>query len=75
MAGRSGEHGVPRASATDSDPRSETMEIGKPKRKYTIEPIEDPVRRTKEAPPPAREPERVPRPVPTRTSRAEVPQP
>jgi hypothetical protein len=51
------------------------MEIGKPKRKYTIEPIEDPVRRTKETPPPVRAPERVPGPVPTRTSRAEVPQP
>lgn len=43
------------------------MEIGKPKRKYTIEPVRDPLRRERrvEQPVPAapvREPERTPRP-------------
>jgi len=35
------------------------MEIGKPERKYTIEPIQDPVRRPKESPGPKREREPV----------------
>lgn len=46
------------------------MEIGEPRRTYTIEPIEDPVPR--ERPAPERDPERVPEELP---DREEVPAP
>jgi hypothetical protein len=46
------------------------VEIGEPRRTYTIEPIEDPVPR--ERPAPERDPERVPEELP---DREEVPAP
>ncbi len=47
------------------------MEIGKPKRVYTIEPIEDPVRRVQQSPEPRRTAE--PLPVPERREPVERP--
>ena len=46
------------------------MEIGKPKRVYTIEPIRDPVRRIREAPQPLPAPVTVPLPLPDRREAA-----
>jgi len=46
------------------------MEIGKPQRKYTIEPIRDPVpRRTREEPPPGKRPATAPPGAPSRRGR------